>query len=110
MRFGDRLRELREEKGITQKDLGKIICISDRVIGYYESNDRFPRDENTLKTIADYFKVSVDYLVGLTDLRSPKNEMVNESKSAYNLDVDGLPGEAMKKIEEYIELIKLKYK
>ena len=38
MKFGDILRELREEKGLTQKELGTIINISDRVIGYWESN------------------------------------------------------------------------
>ena len=110
MRFGDRLKELREEKDITQKDLGKIINISDRVIGYYEANDRFPRDENVLKTIADYFNVSVDYLVGRTDNREFFDDIVAESKIPYNLDIKGLPDEALKKVEEYIDLIKTKYK
>jgi len=109
MVFGDRLKELREEKGITQKDLGKVINISDRVIGYYEANDRFPKDENILKMIADFFNVSVDYLVGRTSPRTFQSELVAEAKASYNLNVEGLPEEAIKKIEEYIELIKLKY-
>jgi len=41
MAFGDRLKLLREEKGVTQKDIGKLLNISDRVIGYYEQNNRF---------------------------------------------------------------------
>ena len=45
MLFGDHPKMLRKEKEITQKQLGKIINISDRVIGYYESNNRFPKDE-----------------------------------------------------------------
>ncbi len=110
MRFGDRLKELREEKDITQKDLSKIINVSDRVIGYYEANDRFPRDEDVLKTIADYFNVSVDYLVGRTDNRKLSDDIVAESKIPYNLDIKGLPAEALKKVEEYIDLIKTKYK
>lgn len=109
MEFGDRLKELREEKGITQKDLGKVINISDRVIGYYESNDRFPKDEKILKMLADYFNVSVDYLVGRTNPRNLQNELIAEAKSTYNLNVQGLPAEAIEKIEEYIELIRLKY-
>lgn len=64
MLFGDRLKLLREDKGITQKELGAIVGVSDRVIGYYESNDRFPKDEYTLKKIADYFDVSADSLLG----------------------------------------------
>ena len=109
MVFGDRLKNLREEKGITQKDLGKVINISDRVIGYYESNDRFPKDENILKMLADYFDVSVDYLVGRISLTPPQSELVAEAKASYNLNVEGLPVEAIKKIQEYIELIRLKY-
>ncbi|ACL76596.1 helix-turn-helix domain-containing protein [Ruminiclostridium cellulolyticum] len=110
MRFGDRLRELREERDITQNELGKSINVSGRVIGYYEANDRFPRDENLLKTIADYFNVSVDYLLGRTENRQMSDEIVTESKIPYNLDLKGLPDEALKKVEDYIDLIKTKYK
>ena len=109
MVFGNRLRELREQRGITQKTLGKVINTSDRVVGYYESNDRFPKDENILKILADYFDVPVDYLVGHTSLRSPRSEYVAEVKASYSLNIEGLPVEAVKMIEEYIELIRLKY-
>lgn len=64
MQFGDRLKELRLSKKLTQKELGDIFNISDRVIGYYESNNRFPKDQDTLINIANYFNVSVDYLLG----------------------------------------------
>lgn len=74
MIFGEHLKKLRDEKGITQKDLGNYVGVSDRVIGYYESNDRFPKDENVLKKIAKYFNVSLDYLMGLTDIRNPYNK------------------------------------
>lgn len=63
MLFGDKLKQLRMEKGKTQKELGDILGVSDRIIGYYESNDRFPKDEMILKRIADYFNVSIDYLL-----------------------------------------------
>lgn len=109
MRFGDRLKELREEKGITQKELGKVINISDRVIGYYEANDRFPKDESILRMIADYFDVSVDYLLGRTNIRKPGSVLVAETQASYSLDMTGLPEEAIKQVEEYIEFIKAKY-
>lgn len=67
MNFGDRLKKLRKEKGLSQESLGKVLNISRRVIGYYESNERFPKDENTLKAIADYFECTTDYLLGRTD-------------------------------------------
>lgn len=99
MAFGDCLKKLRKEKGITQQELGEIIHVSERVIGYYEANDRFPRDEKILIAIADYFNVSIDYMVG-HDLAA---------KNGYLL-VQGLPPEAVNQIEEYIGLIKLKYR
>lgn len=109
MAFGDRLRKLREQKGITQKELGKVINTSDRVIGYYEANNRFPKDEFILKALADFFDVSVDFLVGRNSSNTSKSEFIEESEAVYNFNFEGLPPEAIKKIQEYIELIRLKY-
>lgn len=64
MTFGKRLKELRLKKNLTQKELGEKLNISDRVIGYYESDDRFPKDEKILKDMAELFNVSMDYLLG----------------------------------------------
>jgi transcriptional regulator with XRE-family HTH domain len=112
MLFGTRLRMLREEKEITQKQLGSIINVSDRVIGYYESNNRFPRDENILKKLADFFDCTIDYLVGKSDIRNPyetNNKLELTNKRYYILDKSCLPEEALKQIEDYIEFIKQKY-
>lgn len=108
MMFGDRLRMLREEKNITQKRLGKILNVSDRVIGYYEANDRFPRDENILRNISDYFDVSLDWLLGLSASKS-RVTYDADSKNLYNIQVAELPEEAVKNIREYIDFIKSKY-
>lgn len=67
MTFGEKLRKLRIEKGITQEKLGEIIGVSDRVIGYYEADNRFPKDDLLLNKIADYFNISLDYLLGRTE-------------------------------------------
>ena len=65
MTFGARLRELREERNITQKTLGGIIGVSPRMVSFYESGAHFPRDESILLKLADYFGVSTDYLLGV---------------------------------------------
>lgn len=80
MKFGDILRELREEKGITQKELGAVINISDRVIGYWESNDRFPKDGAIIVELANFFGVSTDFLLSNTnkDRSSIDNELSSE--------------------------------
>ncbi len=110
MGFGETLRELREEKGLTQRELGKIINISDRVIGYYEANNRFPKDEYVLKQLADLFGVSLDYLVGRTNKRMPLEEYIAESPEAYDIQLKDLPSEAIQRVKEYVDLMRLKYK
>ena len=67
--FSDRLRQLRQEKKMTQSVLGRAIDISPRMISFYESGNHFPRDEIILKRIAGLFQVSLDYLMGYSDLR-----------------------------------------
>ena len=64
MEFGDRLKVLRKERRISQKELAHAINVSARVIGYYETNQRFPKDARTLTAIADFLGVSLDYLLG----------------------------------------------
>ena len=54
---------------MTPAVLGRAIDISPRMISFYESGNHFPRDEIILKRIADLFEVSLDYLLGHSDLR-----------------------------------------
>ena len=65
--FAQKLRELREEKGLTQLQLAqKLGFKSYNVISNWEGGKRMPDIEN-LKLIAKFFGVSIDYLVGLED-------------------------------------------
>lgn len=71
MSLAERLKELRTEKGLTQKELANLLDISPSAIAMYEVKRRDP-DTNTLIKIADVFGVSIDYLVGKTDIRNHK--------------------------------------
>jgi len=62
--FGERLKELREEKGLSTKALGKALGTSDATISRWENNINNITDENLVK-VALFFKVSADYLLGL---------------------------------------------
>ena len=62
MQFGDILRELLEERDITQKQLSQDLCLAPSTLGNYVRNLREP-DYVTLKRIADYFHVTTDYLL-----------------------------------------------
>jgi len=73
-RFPQRLKLLREEKQLYQKDLAKALDLSRSTITAYESGKREP-DQNTLNRIANLFDVSVDYLMGRTEFRKfPSHE------------------------------------
>ena len=66
--FKTRLKELREEKGMTQVELSEALGMSRGAIGNYESGTREPRLED-FETIADYFNIEMDYLYGRTSQR-----------------------------------------
>ncbi|MCL2698453.1 MAG: helix-turn-helix domain-containing protein [Oscillospiraceae bacterium] len=64
--FSENLKELRKAKGLTQKQLGEMLGGSERGIQNYELGTSKPYHD-LLIALADYFGVSVDYLVGRTD-------------------------------------------
>lgn len=64
--FGTHLRNLRKSRNITQKQLALDIGASERGIQQYELGERKPTYD-MLITLADYFDVSLDYLVGRSD-------------------------------------------
>lgn len=65
-----KIKELRNEHNITMKKLGEIVGVSESAISQYENGKRQP-DIETLKVFADFFNVSIDYLLGKTELRNP---------------------------------------
>jgi len=64
--FGDRLNHLRKDKNLKAEDLGEILGLKRRIIFLYEKNETRPTFD-TLLALADYFDVSLDYLVGRSD-------------------------------------------
>ena len=68
--FGERLRQLRKEKDVGQKEVGAIIGVSDSSIGKYESGERTP-DPNSIIKLADYFGVTTDDLLGRESNAAP---------------------------------------
>lgn len=60
--FGDKLRTLRTEAGMTQTDLAKRLNITKSVVSYYELRERTPSPDVLIK-LADIFHISIDYLL-----------------------------------------------
>lgn len=66
MKLNERLKQLRIEKGLSQKDLAQKIEISDRNYQRYEYGEREPV-ASVLVTLANFYNISLDYLVGRSD-------------------------------------------
>lgn len=67
--IGNRLKQLREEKGMKQEELAKCLSVSPSAIGMYERNAREPNNALTLK-ICKLFNCSVDYLMGKSEYKN----------------------------------------
>lgn len=108
----DRLKQLRIEKGKTQKEMAKDLGTTDVSIGRYEAGTREPKTD-ILNALADYFDVTTDYLLGRTDEKQPKKERFQgvTTISAHRIgDIEQLSEEGLEELDNYIELLKLKYK
>ncbi len=94
--FAERLRELRLKKEIGQKEVGAIIDVSDSSIRKYETGERTP-DPVALIKLADFFNVSLDYLLGRVNHDKHKTPEYIISK-AENMN---LPSELNDALEIY---------
>ena len=66
----ERIRNLREDADLTQAELGEQINVPQRTYAYYESGKRMIPPQ-VLVALAQFHHVSVDYLLGLTDQKTP---------------------------------------
>ncbi len=72
--FGERLRELRKEKGLSQDEFAKMLGTSKQILSRYELGQRSPKIEQVSK-YAEKLKVSVDYLLGDSEAEAMYSEM-----------------------------------
>lgn len=101
MQMNFRLRELREESGLTQKQVGNIIGVKDSAVSKYERMEQQPDYESLIK-LADYFNVSLDYLLGRTDERN-KNASYTLAAHRENGYDKPLTEDEKKMVESIIE-------
>lgn len=85
MSFQERLKKLRLEKKLTQDDMAKHLGITRQAYGYYESaTNQRETDHEATKKLANFFNVSIDYLLENTDNPSPIDEEDVEFKKAIS--------------------------
>ena len=100
MTFGERLKALREDNDEKQRDIADILFVSPNMISAYELGKHFPKDEKALIALAEHFDVSLDYLLGYSDV--PKHN----DKNLVN--VSGLNDKEINVIKQMINLLKEK--
>lgn len=71
-KLGERLSELRQERGITQQELADVFHISNSAISSYETGTRIP-DVDFLLELAKFYNTSCDYMIGLSDSKLPSD-------------------------------------
>ena len=106
--FGKKLRERREAKGLSQKELAKLLSTSYSVIGKYERDEMLPSIE-AAKKIAKLIDTTVGYLLSETDeeniLKDPEMlKRLNEIEKMDNED----RGSILKVLDGFIKSVKLK--
>jgi transcriptional regulator with XRE-family HTH domain len=106
--FGDRVKELRNEKGLTQEQLGDMVGLKQSSIGMIEINRREVSNK-ILVRLADIFGVTTDYLLGRTDHRDAKIETYNIDSHDLEVEYDakknpqGLPIETIKEAKDLVD-------
>ena len=108
----ERLRELRREKGLTTTALASIIGCSNQTITKNESGNREP-DFPTLCKLADYFNVTVDYLLGHTNERTSQLRIPDEYKDlpiAFYEGAKDLTQEDIDAVIKFMEFLKAQNK
>lgn len=66
-KFAQRIKELREERGITRKQMAEALFISVRLVSYWENGER-ECDFDTLIKLSNFFGESIDYILGKVDI------------------------------------------
>ncbi|MBU5227803.1 helix-turn-helix domain-containing protein [Clostridium senegalense] len=99
--FGERLKELRKEHRLTQQELADNFYLNKSSISRYEKNQQLPEND-LLQKIADFFNVSIDYLLGRTDLLKSDTKIIKNTQWEPKLtskDKIDIEKEAKKMIE-----------
>lgn len=85
--FDDRLKKMREARGLTQKDVSEALEINPRTYASYEKNEREPNSE-VLIQFSKYYGVTVDYLLGITHKQEGLTQHESDLIEAYRNNPD----------------------
>lgn len=99
---GERLSELRKDKGMTQKELAEALSVSLNSVSLYERNLSTPDDDAKVR-IARLFNVSLDYLMGLSNIENLSQN------NPHMIFFDHLSDRATDELTTFLKYFKEKY-
>ena len=115
IKLGGRIRELRKDSGMSQKELAEYLGVSTSAVGMYEQGRREP-DSEKLSGMCEIFSVTMDYLLGrretaytvpeTSDIVEAFDQMTNEILQRGGLMFDGKPIER-EEVERVVEAMRL---
>lgn len=86
----NRIKQLREENNITQEELANKLNLSSKgIVSMYEKGDRKPSLEVLVK-LSEIFSCSIDYILGKSTIRNPKEIDIDEIDIAFAQGIKGL--------------------
>lgn len=82
-----RIKELRAQKNLTQKELAVLISLTPKMISFYELGQRIPPSDIIIK-LAKIFAVSTDYLLGETNIKESADKLIAQNHSLRSNTID----------------------
>lgn len=102
--FAQRIKELRLKNDLTQKDLSDFLVVTPKTVSFYELGQRMP-PANVLMKLCQKFNVSVDYLLGLTDIPDTIDDYIaKQKKTGTQPTADEYSADERKIIDMYRQL------
>ena len=91
MKFGEKVRALREEKGMTQKDLAEALQVSTRTVVSYERGQSYPKQRRVYDRLASLFDVETNYLY-------MEDEAAGQAGASAEMPLQGTDREAAERL------------
>lgn len=110
--LSERIRELRNEQGLTQAEIAKKIGVTKSAYGFWEQGKNQP-DIDTIARLAEIFDVTADYLFGISDIKNSTSNYSDEKSNLSRTIAAHLDGAELSKadiddIARFIEFVKQK--
>lgn len=105
MPFSERIAAIRKELKLSQEKFGELAGVSQRSVAFWESGERMP-SHSTISALADRLDVSMDYLLGRTDIKGKtKKPAAQDSGLLENVitRVQNLPDPALARLSDFLD-------